>query len=617
MSGDDATVNVGDIARLANVGRPAVSNWRKRFDDFPRPVGGTASNPLFSLRDVEAWARRRDKAFTASPADRIWQRLRGTGDDLHLLELVSQVGAFLLARQSGADLSGLAGAVDADLLRDIGAWADQAGEAEAFGFLCERYIEAHSRRLLDTPPEVARVMAGLVDGDTVLDPACGIGTLLLACGATRVLGQDMDVASARLGAARLGFAGKEATVRAGDALRADAFPERQVDAVLCNPPFGDRNWGYEELAGDHRWEYGLPPRGESELAWVQHCLAHVRPGGLVVIMMPPSAAGRRSGRRVRSNLLRSGALRAIITLPPGATPGSGSAPDLWVLRRPTPGREPPSSVLMMDATDDLSPIESAWRRFDSDPQAELPGVSRAVRIIDLLDHEVDLSTPRHLVASGEAAPGFPHVRQQLATTVETLAGAIPDLAVPADRRDLPMTTVGELLRAGVIAVHQAPLRMATDNGGLPVLTVRDVMKGRGPTGRTIREPGMVVTEPGDVVTPLTPSGPAARVMTTAGSVLGPQLLLFRADPKRIDPYFLAGFLRVASGAGSARASAASTRLDARRVRIPRLPVDEQRVYGAAFRRLIEFEEAARETAALAENVVRLGFDGLVDGALRP
>ncbi|MFC7644703.1 N-6 DNA methylase [Streptosporangium lutulentum] len=60
--------------------------------------------------------------------------------------------------------------------------------------------------------------------------------------------------------------------------------------MICDPPFNERAWGYEDLAADPRWEYGLPPRGESELAWVQHCLTHVKPGGLVAILMPAAAA---------------------------------------------------------------------------------------------------------------------------------------------------------------------------------------------------------------------------------------------------------------------------------------------------------------------------------------
>ncbi|NUT41420.1 MAG: SAM-dependent methyltransferase, partial [Thermoactinospora sp.] len=76
----DPTVNAGDIARLAGVGRAAVSNWRRRHDDFPQPIDGTTSQPLFSLRQVEAWLRRYGKSYQVSTADRVWQRLKAAGD---------------------------------------------------------------------------------------------------------------------------------------------------------------------------------------------------------------------------------------------------------------------------------------------------------------------------------------------------------------------------------------------------------------------------------------------------------------------------------------------------------------------------------------------------------
>src|SRR5690606_11777971 len=157
-----ATVSAADIARLADDGRAAVSNWRKRYDDFPRPVGGTATSPAFSLEEVEAWLRRQGKKFTVSTGDRIWQRLRATDDELRLGDLVGGVGVFLLfhARDraawqklaaSGEMLAHLPDAVaaavpdvpgppvlpgDPDLLHALAAFAAEDGEASAFDFLC-------------------------------------------------------------------------------------------------------------------------------------------------------------------------------------------------------------------------------------------------------------------------------------------------------------------------------------------------------------------------------------------------------------------------------------------------------------------------------------------------
>lgn len=54
-------VTAAGIARLAGVGRAAVSNWRRRHADFPKPVGGTETSPSFALADVEEWLRGQGK----------------------------------------------------------------------------------------------------------------------------------------------------------------------------------------------------------------------------------------------------------------------------------------------------------------------------------------------------------------------------------------------------------------------------------------------------------------------------------------------------------------------------------------------------------------------------
>src|SRR3954447_4482223 len=368
---DDATVGAPDIARLAEVGRAAVSNWRRRYPDFPPPVGGTASSPLFGLSAVAGWFRARGKKFELSAGERAWQRLRALGDDLDLAERVSRAGAFFAFRAGILDTFD-SELDDPELLTLLSEMTHRAGPLESFELLCRRYFEAHSRRLSATPEPVAELMARLAGPvSAILDPACGFGALALASGAKTVLGQDSDPMTASIATVRLRLRGIEAEVHAVDALREDAFAGRTAEAVLCDPPFNERAWGHDELVGDARWEYGVPPRGEPELAWVQHCLAHVEPGGMVAILMPPTAASRRPGRRIRAKLLRTGALRAVIGLP-----DAGS--DLWLLRRPTPDLRPPSTVLI---TDRLDGVETAW--LD-------PAAADAVRIIDLLDDDVDI-----------------------------------------------------------------------------------------------------------------------------------------------------------------------------------------------------------------------------------
>uniref|UniRef100_UPI0035B307F7 helix-turn-helix transcriptional regulator n=1 Tax=Streptomyces sp. DH20 TaxID=2857009 RepID=UPI0035B307F7 len=78
---DNATeVTAAGIARLAGVGRAAVSNWRRRHADFPRPVGGTETSPAFALAEVEEWLRRHRKLAEVPLKERVWQQLVGHPD---------------------------------------------------------------------------------------------------------------------------------------------------------------------------------------------------------------------------------------------------------------------------------------------------------------------------------------------------------------------------------------------------------------------------------------------------------------------------------------------------------------------------------------------------------
>ncbi|GAB2941667.1 N-6 DNA methylase [Streptomyces sundarbansensis] len=790
-------VTAAGIARLAGVGRAAVSNWRRRYADFPQPVGGTGASPSFALSEVEQWLRDQGKLAEVPLRERVWQAVAGHpagagralvhvgcalllvrdrptawlelagAPDERMAALLPQAMEHVLTARLGPEADGVhtagaqgsggvhtagaqgsggvhtAGAQGSGgvhtagaqalgdvhtagtqepggvratgaprpggvhgasapeparvhaptaqdllpsvpLLRATAELAAGIGAGQAFEFLLGRQLDANPRQYTLTPPQLAELMAEIAEPpkDTdraareqpvrsVLDPAAGTGALLRAVGGPAALyAQEADPALAALTALRLALAGEGPrraadgthraapgpTVRTGDTLRADAFPELAADTVLCHPPFNERTWGHDELAYDPRWEYGLPARTESELAWVQHALARLRDGGTAVLLMPPAAASRRSGRRIRAGLLRRGALRAVIALPAGAAPPYGIPLHLWILCKPEPGVRPAADLLLADTAGLSGPapdvsagpgrpsggktpgggreridwpavrsaVLGAWR-----DRADAEGVSRVVPVIELLDDDVDLAPARHLPrpASGGGASGLGEVRERLTETLRLASGLVPPAADPAAPAHRPLTTVGELARAGALFLHSGTA--VPGSAAVPVLTEHDVLTGAAPTslppagqedpgGAAADDP--VLLQPGDVVVPVLGGSTTARVVdaSTAGAALGRNLQLLRPDPAAVDCWFLAGFLRGTANHRQASSYASTAaRLDARRLHLPRMPLAEQQRYGERFRQLAAFEDALRTAGRLGGQLVQGMYDGLADGTVTP
>src|ERR1700722_11772442 len=70
MTPEGDEITAAAIARLAGVGRAAVSNWRKRYPGFPQPVGGSFTSPTFDRAEVVEWLEATGKADQLSTAGR-------------------------------------------------------------------------------------------------------------------------------------------------------------------------------------------------------------------------------------------------------------------------------------------------------------------------------------------------------------------------------------------------------------------------------------------------------------------------------------------------------------------------------------------------------------------
>ncbi|HET9893919.1 MAG TPA: N-6 DNA methylase [Streptosporangiaceae bacterium] len=568
--GDDEheEMTAAAIARLAGVGRAAVSNWRSRYPDFPEPVGGSPNSPTFSRAEVEGWLRVTGKGGQLATAGR------------------TQTGTELISGVAGS-----AGELAAGRLRQVERqkpWRSIAdltsGEllARAMASLLPRFSAA-----VDAP-DIADINIPVV-----LDPACLHATALMAVAdrfgdRVRLVGQEIQESAAATAALNLRTSGHGAPyeVHVGDSLLDNQLASylRAAAGVVCEPPFDAPQWPSIELAADPRWEFGTPAPRDSELAWLQHCYAHLRPQGVAVVAVTPRTCVQPSGEQVRAALVRSGALRDVIALPAGMSSVPGTDVYLWVLQRPY-GAPDLTAIRMIDLSGLADAAEvphefAAWERLFEDAD---PAISRAVSRLELLDGGVSLLPSRYVTTRAEAsAADLEAVTDRLQAIYARIGQGLPRFEEQRGSTRHYYATVGELERAGALAIRS---REATPLPGDLLL-------------RTLGRPPVVAT------------GSASDDVGIAQ--------IIEIDDSRLDAHFVAAFLRAdAHALPVANTLGALSRDDVRRCRIPRMPIAEQRRYGDAFRHLQLLADAFTVLAKISTSVIDQTIHGLIAGTLAP
>ncbi|MEV5126085.1 N-6 DNA methylase [Streptomyces decoyicus] len=659
MSAHDAVpVSLAEIARIAGVGRAAVSNWRRRHDSFPTRIGGTDVSPQFSLAEVEQWLRDNGKLKDIGGRELLWPRFEALGSRNESGLAIAEAARRMRSPQQPTAHPELSAQAH-DLATEAAKVGREEGPRETFEFLLQRWLETHVRQLSTTPPQLAALMARMAlavrlgpaqERLTLLDPACGTGHLAAAAvqeydsPGLEVLACERDPALAALTAGRLDFLAEDRDIRTriatADTLRDDPFASAQADIALCNPPFNERDWGYEELATDQRWTHGLPPRTEPELAWVQHLLSHLKPGGAAVVVLPPAVASRKAGRRIRGSLLRTGALRAVVSLPAASAQPHSVSLQLWILRAAPDGpaaAHPGQDALLVDATrfarsgtrepsPDWGGLDSfvltAMATLDQLDQEPPKGAVR-VPLLDLLDDEVDVTPGRYTAAAAEPS------REQLSDKWDAFGSMLSDMADHAQRLSTlgfeagtPQTTatVGDLVKAGALTLRagQQPLESAATacGGALPLLTVADLLHDGAPSGMVPSGSAPAIAEEGDVVVAGVARAFKAWVHEGPPMALGPQLYILRVDSEKMGAHFLAGCLRApANGRQAGTHASSSSRVDIRRLQVLQLPPEKQTVYAEAFRRLHAFEELLTTADSSGKGLVSEMSDRLAAGGL--
>ncbi len=269
------------------------------------------------------------------------------------------------------------------LIKDIP--MDGKQDYDVLGFIYEYLISMFAANAgkkageFYTPHEVSVLMSEIVANHlkgrneiNIYDPTSGSGSLLITIGQSvskymndsdniKYYAQELKENTFNLTRMNLimrGIKPYNIVARNGDTLEDDwpFFDENDpintydpiyVDAVVSNPPYS-QNWDPTNKEHDPRYSgYGVAPKGKADYAFLLHDLYHIKPDGIMTIVLPHGVLFRGGDEgKIRKNLIEHNNIDAIIGLPANIFYGTGIPTIIMVLKQ----RRDNTDVLIIDAS---------------------------------------------------------------------------------------------------------------------------------------------------------------------------------------------------------------------------------------------------------------------------
>jgi type I restriction enzyme M protein len=242
-------------------------------------------------------------------------------------------------------------------------------------------------------------------------------------GDVSIYGQESNHTTWRLAMMNLAIRGIEADItwNEGGSFLQDAHPDLKADFILANPPFNDSEWGGEGLRNDKRWQFGIPPAGNSNYAWMEHFVYHLAPTGVAAFVMANgSMSSNQSGEGdIRKALIEApngGLVDCMIALPGQLFYTTQIPVCVWILardRRNHKFRDRSGEILFIDARkmgemtdrthktlrdEDIAKIAGAYHawRTTNGAYADVPGFCKAAALDEVRKHGHVLTPGRYV-----------------------------------------------------------------------------------------------------------------------------------------------------------------------------------------------------------------------------
>ncbi|WP_111884416.1 type I restriction-modification system subunit M [Acinetobacter sp. CFCC 11171] len=282
-----------------------------------------------------------------------------------------------------------------------------------------------------TPPEVSDLIAELLDpqkGDSICDPACGSGSLLMKCGRKVVsnhnskeyalYGQEAIGSTWSLAKMNMFLHGEDNhKIEWGDTIRNPKLLDKNGDLMLfdivtANPPFSLDKWGYEQAENDKfdRFRRGLPPKTKGDYAFISHMIETLKPvTGRMGVVVPHGVLFRGSSEgKIREKLINENLLDAVIGLPEKLFYGTGIPAAILIFKK----QKSDDSVLFIDASREFKSGKNQ-NNLTEENIAKIIATYRARESVDkyaylatlqeVKDNDYNLNIPRYVDTFEEEA----------------------------------------------------------------------------------------------------------------------------------------------------------------------------------------------------------------------
>ncbi len=298
-----------------------------------------------------------------------------------------------------------------------------------------------------TPTCIVKTLVEIIEPyhGRVYDPCCGSGGMFVQSAKfveshagnisdISIFGQESNPTTWKMAKMNLAIRGIDADLgeHNADTFFNDLHKDKRFDFILANPPFNLKEWGGDRLHDDPRWEFGIPPEGNANFAWMQHMIHHLNEHGRMGMVLANGSLSSQTNNEgeIRKAIVDADYVEGIIAMPDKLFYSTGIPVSLWIIDK---DKSQKGKTLFVDAremgtmvsralrefmAEDIQKVAKAFDAFRDGTLEEEKGFSAVVSTEDIAKQDYILTPGRYVGIPDEGDDGEPFEEKMARLTGE-------------------------------------------------------------------------------------------------------------------------------------------------------------------------------------------------------